>query len=250
MANRQMDDAFAIVRTDDSELELAEIARLIAAPLDVTVVDLAQSLSQRFGILAENVSEPVASRCVALLLEAGVAVRAVPQSAIVEPPGPVLLRAGRPDDEVFFYVGPTQKGVVKWSDVLWVDLASVQEASPQEFADWELTGGDGRATRRVRNHRIMVTRQPLFLDVVTRELLLRISQERFEFAATGLPLFPTARENLLALAATIASRATEAHLGPGLSWLGSDSPPREHRAQTEATYRGFLRWQLTRFALA
>lgn len=99
---------------------------------------------------------------------------------------------------------------------------------------------------------MVVTRQPPFLDVVSREpwLLLRILPERFEFAGTGLPLFAAGRENLLALAATIASRATAAHLGPGLSWLESHSPPREHRAQTAATYRGFLRWQLTRFALA
>jgi hypothetical protein len=248
-----MDDAFAIVRTDDSEVDLAEIARLIAEPLAVEVADLVQVLAQRVGILAEDVSKALADGCVASLLQAGVAARAVPQSAIVEPPEPVILRSGRPDEKVFFYVGPTtQKGVVKWSDVLWVDLASVQEASQQQYEDWEVAAaGEAMAARRVRTHRTVITRQPPFLDVVTREpwLLLRISPERFEFATTGLPLFTTARENLLALAGTIASRATAAHLGPGLSWLGTDAPPREHRAQSQATYRGFLRWQLTRCAL-
>jgi hypothetical protein len=248
-----MGDAFAIVRMDDSEVDLAQIARLIAEPLEVEVADLVQTLAHRFGILAEDVSEAVASRCVVALQEVGVSVRAVPQSAIVEPPEPLQLRSGRPDDDVFFYVGPTtQKGVVKWADVVWADLASVQEASQQKYEDWELSGrSDGTATRRVRTHRTVVTRQPPFLELVWREpwLVLRISPERFEFTTTGLPLFATARENLLALAGTIASRATAAHLGPGLSWLGTDSPPREHRAQTEATYLGFLRWQLTRYAL-
>ena len=108
----QSNEKFAIVRTDDSALDATRVARLIAGTLEIAVADFAdfvQSLSQRHGILVENLAEPVASRCVALLIEAGVEARAVPQSAIVEPPEFIMLRSGRPDDNVFFYVGASGK---------------------------------------------------------------------------------------------------------------------------------------------
>jgi hypothetical protein len=96
-----------------------------------------------------------------------------------------------------------------------------------------------------------VTKRTLFADLVTHEpwLLLRIPLERFSYAATGLPVFPIRRQNLIAFAATIASRASGARLGVGMQWLGSQSPPRENRMPSQAIYRGYLRWQLTRLFL-
>jgi hypothetical protein len=133
---------------------------------------------------------------------------------------------------------------------LWIDLVSVQELSREECDDLDFVGGggdlDAPRVRRVKSSRL-VTKYPLFVDLVISEpwLLLRIPQEGFEFAATGLPTFKTRRENLIALAATIASRAITANLGPGMKWVESDGPRREHRLQSRAIYEGFLRWQLT-----
>jgi len=261
MAGEHVRETFAIVRTDESDLDVTQVARLIAEPLGIAVVDRVQGLAQRFGILAENLPEPIANRCIALLAEASIPVRMVPQSAIVELPEVVTLRSGRPDNDVFFYVGSQRKGAVKWTDLLWIDLVTVPETLTQEFDDWDLRGTVGASmmggapalwpkVRHFKNRR-SVTKYPLFVDVVISEpwLLLRIPQERFEFAATGLPTFPTRRENLMALSATIASHATKARLGPGLKWIESGSPPREHRLGSQASYCGFLRWQLTRLAL-
>jgi hypothetical protein len=96
-----------------------------------------------------------------------------------------------------------------------------------------------------------VTAYQLFIDVVSRDswLLLRIPQKPFDFAATGLPTFSSRRENLIALAAEIASRAIRARLGPGLKWIESNTPPREQRVASQAVYAGFLRWQLARLFL-
>ena len=80
-------------------------------------------------------------------------------------------------------------------------------------------------------------------------LLLRISDERFEFTTTGLPTFAARRDNLIALSAAIAERATKAHLWPGLKWLGSGSPRQPQRVTSSAICSGFLRWQLTRLFL-
>jgi hypothetical protein len=255
MTNEQGPRSFAIVRMDDSDLDLPAVARLIAELLDLSLVDLIQVLPQRSGILAENLAEHVADRCIAVLAAAGINARAVPQSAVVERPEVVTLRSGRADEDVFFYVASDRKGVVKWPEAIWVDLVSTQEPSMEEVEDWSF--GKTRASDpfpgriiRQTEHRF-VTKRPLFVDLVTHEpwLLLRIPQEHFEYAATGLPVFPDRRENVIAFAATIASRASAARLGIGLQWLGSQSPPRENRMPNQAIYHGYLRWQLTRLFL-
>jgi hypothetical protein len=246
-----LENAFAIVRTADPEVDSTRVARAIAEPLGIAVADLVQTLGQQPGILAEELDEALARRCVALLAQAGVEARAVPQASIVELPEVVTLRSGRPDDSVFFYVGSRRKGVVKWPDVLWVDLVSVQELSTEKFDDVEIgAGGEGTTIERFKNHRL-VTKYRMFIDMVSQEpwFLLRIPQEPFEFAATGLPNFSSRRENLIALAAVIASRASRACLGTGLKWIDSDAPRREHRVASQAKYDGCLRWELTRLFL-
>jgi hypothetical protein len=258
--NRTMVDhnprpTFALLRTDESTADITRIGRALAEPLGYKAADLVQVLSQRAGVLAEYLPEPTANRCISLLTQAGIEARMVPQSAIVDHPELIVLRSGRPDENVFFYVAPKRKGTVQWANLLWIDLVSVQELSTEECSDLEFDGGggdlDAGGVRRVKSSRL-VTKYPLFVDLVTSEpwLLLRIPQERFEFAATGLPTFTTRRENLIALAAVIASRAVTAHLGPGMKWVESNSPPREHRLQSQVIYKGFLRWQLTRLVLA
>ena len=67
---------------DDSDLDIPAVARLIAELLDLSLVDLIQVLPQRSGILAENLAEHVADRCIAILAAAGINARAVPQSAV------------------------------------------------------------------------------------------------------------------------------------------------------------------------
>jgi hypothetical protein len=236
------------VRTADSDVDATQVARAIAEPLGVAVADFLKTLSQRSGILAEGLEEALAGRCVALLTEAGIEAKAVPQSAIVELPEAVTLRSGRPDEDVFFYVASQRKGVVKWSGVLWVDLVSVQELAKEQFDDFAVSGAGEEVTIRRFKNRRLVTKYRLFIDVVSHEpwLLLRIPQEPFEFAATGLPNFPSRRENLISLAAAIAARASRARFGPGLKWMESDAPPRERRVASQAIYDGCLRWQLTR----
>jgi hypothetical protein len=247
MTHEQRPPSFAIVRMNDSDLDVPAVARLIAEPLELSLVDLIQVLPQRSGILAENLAEHVADRCIAVLAAAGIDVRAVPQSAVIEPPEVVTLRSGRADEDVFFYMASDRKGVVKWPEMIWVDFASVQDPSVEEVEDWVISEDDEGGGSRRR----FVTKRTLFADLVTHEpwLLLRIPLERFAYAATGLPVFPDRRENLIAFAATIASRASGARLGIGLQWLGSQSPPRENRMPSHAIYHGYLRWQLTRLFL-
>jgi hypothetical protein len=245
-ANEQSEQALAVIRTDDSDVDVTRIARLIAEALGLDVADFVRTLGQRSGILAENLTEQTASRCVASLLQAGVQVRAVPQSAIVEPPELVTLRSCRPAEDVFFYLASKRKGVLKWPDVLWVDLVTVQEFQKQGYTDVEVDEGE-----QLESKHPLRTKFPLFVDLISYKpwLLLRIPQEPFEFTATGLPTFAARRDNLIALSAAIAERATKAHLGPGLKWLDSGSPPREHRMASQSVYDGFLRWQLTKLFL-
>ena len=250
MANQQSDKKFALVRTDDSKLDVTPIARLLAGELDLSVMDSLQLHSQQPGILAENVPEEIANRCAFLVAEAGVQARVVPQSAVLEVPEIVTLRSGRLDDDGFLYVVDARRnGVVKWPDVLWVDFVTIQEFQKQGYTDVEVDP-DGGGEPLVSKHPL-ATKFPLFLDLVTCEpwLLLRIADERFEFTTTGLPTFAARRDNLIALSAAIAERAIKAHLGPGMKWLDSGGPRQPHRVASHAIYSGSLRWQLTRLFL-
>ena len=241
-------ETFAIVSTADAAIDPTQVARTIADPLGVPLADLIQK--QRSGILAERLSEPVAGRCVALSRAAGITVRAVPQSSVIELPEVVTVKSGRPDEAAFFYVGSKNQGVVKWDDVLWVDLVALQQRTFEKFNYVETGGAENDAVVEVRNPR-WKPKQPIFVDLVCREpwLLLRIPQEPFDFAATGLTSFSSRRENIISLAAAIAAKASRARFGPGLKWMQSNAAPREHRVQSQALYDGFLRWQLTRLFL-
>jgi hypothetical protein len=247
VANQQGGKKFAIVRTDDSKLDVTRIARLLAEPLELPVADFVRVLSQQPGILAESLPEEIANRCTFLVAEAGVQARVVPQSAALEVPEIVTLRSGRLDDDGFLYVVDARRnGVVKWPDVLWVDFVTIQEFQKQGYTDVEVDEGEPLESKHP-----LATKFPQFLDLVTYEpwLLLRISDERFEFTTTGLPTFAARRDNLIALSAAIAERATKAHLGAGLKWLDSGSPRQPQRVASSAIYSGFLRWQLTRLFL-
>jgi hypothetical protein len=252
MATEQSGQDFALVRTEDSHIDVTRIARVLASELDLSVMDALQLLAQRPGILAESLPEETANRCAFLIAEAGVQARVVPQAAVLEVPEIVTLRSGRLDAEGFSYVVDARRqGVVKWPDVLWVDFVTIQEFQKQGYTEVEVDpGGEGEPVPLVSKHPLG-TKFPLFLDLVTREpwLLLRIPDERFEFTTTGLPTFASRRDNLIALSAAIAERATQAHLGPGLKWLDSDSPRQPQRVASPAIYAGFLRWQLTRLFL-
>jgi hypothetical protein len=137
---------------------------------------------------------------------------------------------------------------VRWLGVLWVDFVAVQELSKEGYEYIGDEDNEGFAHRVPK----LVTKYPLFVDVVSSEpwLLLRVPQEHFDFAATGLPTFGGRRDSLIALSAAIAERATKAHVGPGMKWLGSEGPRHPHRVASHAVYSGFLRWQLTRLFLA
>jgi hypothetical protein len=256
MPNQDVTETFAVLHTADSKLDIARVGRLIAEPLGCALADLLPALAQRSGILAERLPEHIALHCIGLLTQAGIQAKMVPQAAIVDHPELVVLRSGRPDEDVFFYVGLERKGTFPWNSLLWIDLVSIQELAKEECDDLEFTAAgagqlDAPRVRRVKSSRL-VTKYPLFVDLVTSDpwLLLRIPQDRFDFAATGLPTFATRRENLIALAAVIASRALKAHLGPGMKWVESNTPPREHRLQSKPIYAGFLRWRLTCLTLA
>ncbi len=255
MHGQDRKETFAVLHTGESMLDITRVARLIAEPLGHAVADLLPALAQRWGILAEHLPEHIARQCVGLLTQAGMQAQMVPQAAIVDHPELIILRSGRPDEEVLFYIGVERKGTFPWSNLLWIDLVSVQELAKEECDDLEFTTGGGTVdaprVHRVKSSRL-VTKYPLFVDLVVSEpwLLLRIPQDRFDFAATGLPTFATRRQSMVALAAVIASRALKAHLGPGMKWVESNTPPREHRLQSQAIYAGFLRWRLTCLALA
>jgi len=86
MVDHNPQQTFALLRTDESTADITKIGRALAEPLGYKVADLVQVLSQRAGVLAEHLPEPLANRCISLLTQAGIQARMVPQSAIVDHP--------------------------------------------------------------------------------------------------------------------------------------------------------------------
>ena len=244
------DSRFAVVHRGNSAWDIPAVARLLAEPLEAMVADLVGLLCHRSGIFAEDLFEYLADRCCALLRHSGIDVQVVPQSQVVELPPVATLSFARFEEDVWLFKSPEYKGVVPWREVAWVNFVSVQEPSLETFENWELSGDEGVTVRRFKDRRF-VTKANVFVELVTRTpwLQMRIPSTGFPFADSGLSVFPKSRDNLLALAATLAERATCGRRGPGLNWFRSDAPRHEQRFQSRAIHEGFLRWQLTLGAL-
>jgi hypothetical protein len=252
IVNESTDDAFAVLRVDDdADIDIRTIARLIAEPLELSYGELIQVLPSRSGLFAENLTEHDAIKCAAWVVEGGVKVKVIPQSAIVDPPDFVILRSGAPGDDVFFYIADDQQGVAKWSEILWIDFVTILEQVMEGVNDIRPMDDDEGSTPRLYQSPRTITRTSTYVDLVVYEpwMVLRIPQVTFDFTRSSLPILPARRQNLIELASTIASRATTARLGPGMKWCESGTPPRDYRVPSPAVYQGFLRWQMTRLFL-
>jgi hypothetical protein len=257
MAQSESTEAFAVVQMDDSEIDWRDLARKLAKILEVEVADLVHLMPQRSGIFAEKLAKSVAQHCVALAASEGISARFVPQSAVQELPTMIALRSCRLQDDGFACHAAGQEGFIKWPDVLWIDFVSIPAqrkekpaAEPQAVLNRRTTA-EGTPLPEFPSARSSATDRVVSVDLLSYEpwLLIRIPLENFDYATTGLPILPARRQNLVALASELSSRAAGARRGPGLDFLESGGPPKEHRLPNETCYWGYLRWQLTRLFL-
>jgi hypothetical protein len=250
-----IDHTFAVVQSDDAELDQVAVARWLSDPLDCPVADLVRLLSTRSGIFAEGLDERVAQQCARELRINGVAAQVVANETLVDPPEPTALRSAVLDEAALQYMTQPQRGagvagLVRWPDVLWINCVSIQQVSTEEVEDWEINREGERARVQRFKTRRMKTTRPLQIDLVTREpwAWWQIHEDKFEFATTGLTVQPNRRLNMFTVAIGLSLRAPGAVQGPGLSWLAERTPPCEQRLPNAALHVSQLRWHLTRLS--
>jgi len=248
---------FAVVQTDDGELDSVMAARLLAEPLNSPLADLIARIAIARGILAEDLSKAEAQRCAAALTNGGIVVRVVTKEALIDPPPPYVLRSASFNDGVLTFATIPQKGAVfegsvPWSEFLWLDCVSVQRLEHEEYQDRKIVPDDEDGARIVHcKSKRLKTVRPLQIDLVSNDpwLWLQIRDDSFQFAATGLVMQPNRRENMHYLAIAMGQRAKAARLGPGMKWFSDQTALRETRMVNAVSHYNHLRWQLTKLRL-
>jgi len=247
-----MADTYAVLLNDDEPLDLRVAAEAMAEVLGFATADVLQLLGLRSGILIEGLDHERARICAGSLQHEGISVRVVPDAKVVELPELLTLTAARVLDEGLEFLGDGKHGVASWNELVWIDLVHVHNVAQEKFDDWKVvkSGGGRMNVNRYTNQRA-VSRWPPHVDIVSYEpwLLLRIPQDGFQFATTGLKVHENRKQNLNALCIAVASRAPDISLGPGMQWFRDGSPPRENRVPGDAVYRNSLRWRLTNLFL-
>jgi hypothetical protein len=252
------DQPCAVLLLSDDLETLQAAAPVLAAATGVPNADAMQRLVKNGGFAVERADRRFAEHLVERLRKGGVEAVVVSQSEIVEPPAALEVRQGRIGPTGFVYQSGIEELLAEWDSCVWIDLIELVERRvvPQieyPYGDREF-GPDENPLPKIEEER------PLAIEILAAGPLrrLRIRNDRFAFAATGLKLHTNKRQNAIALAIAIGSRASDvgpgiaeqgaklAELGPGMQWLRTGAPPKPERFDDPERYERTLRARLTR----
>ncbi|MHC4878010.1 MAG: hypothetical protein ACYTGL_16265 [Planctomycetota bacterium] len=241
------DAHLVILDRDDAAFDSRLAAETIASAVDLVVAEVQQWLAISPGFMTGKLSEYDADRVAAALNYRGVPAIVIPIAEVIELPDVIEVVRGQVLDDGFAAISRRETTVVKWGDILWMELPEVQSARTVEQEDMVFSDDEDGGTEvvKVRRH---VTEWHVHLDLVCYDpwCLLRIRPDQFAFAATGLKVHPSRHQNLNALCIALATRATHATFGPGMKWFENAAPMEPVRVPDMQTYQKRLSWNLTR----
>lgn len=270
---------FALICSSDSPLDVPHLAGVLAEHRDFVFNDLMQQFSKSPGILFEDLAETEAQRLAALIQQYGVDVEVVPASQVVPMPRVEFVDTCELADGELRCGTPRELYQVPWSDVVWIDFASVGrlEASAKHRGNYALpplsydtqipsrnlgglsflgsepTTSSARLTEETAGHggSWKETKWEPMLDIVpsSMDVVLRLNLEQFNFHSTGLKVHPRRQQNIWALCIGLVSRAKSAVCGPGVRWVRDAGLPERNRVASQERYDQLLRWHLTRITL-
>ncbi|HEV7279983.1 MAG TPA: hypothetical protein VGN57_07185 [Pirellulaceae bacterium] len=250
------DETCAVLLANDERATLQKASPILAAATGEPNADALQRLVKNGGFALEGADRRLAEHLVQRLRAGGVEAFVVRQAEVIDPPAALEVRHGRIEARGFVYRSGIEELLILWESCVWIDLIELVErrVEPQvhyPYGDREF-GQDENPLPRIEEDR------PLALEILAVGPLrrLRIRNDRFAFAATGLKMHTNKRQNAIALAIAIGSRASDegpghagrgiAELGPGMEWLRTGAPPRPERFDDPERYERSLRARLTR----
>lgn len=256
------DESFAVLLASDKREALQKAAQMLAAATGEPHADSLQRLVKSGGFAVERADRRFAEHLVEELRAGGVGAFVVRQAEVVDPPAALEVRQGRIEATGFVYRSGIEELLVTWGSCVWIDLIELVERRIVHEIRYD-PFGDRHMEEQENPLPKIEEERPLALEIVAAGPLrrLRIRNDRFAFAATGLKMHSNKRQNAIALAIAVGSRASDAglqdsgpgdaaagvaELGPGLEWLRNGTPPRPERFDDPERYERSLRARLTR----
>lgn len=254
-----IDPLCAVLLLSDEREALQAAAPILAAATGTPHADCIQLLVKSGGFAVERANGRFAEHLVERLRTGGVEAIVVPQAEVVDPPAALEVRQGRVEATGFVYQSGIEELRVAWDSCLWIDLIELVERRVVPQIRYE-PFGDRNVEQQENPLPKIEEERPLAIEILAAGPLrrLRIRNDRFAFAATGLKMHTNKRQNAIALAIAIGSRASDvgpgiadtgerfAELGPGMAWLRTGAPPRPERFDDPERYERTLRARLTR----
>lgn len=246
------DEPCAVLLLSDEREALQAAAPALAAATGTPHADCIQLLVKSGGFAVERADRRFAEHLVERLKAGGVEAVVVPQAEVVDPPAALEVRQGRIGAMGFVYQSGIEELLAEWDSCVWIDLIELVERRVVPQIRYE-PFGDRNVEQQENPLPKIEEERPLAIEILAAGPLrrLRIRNDRFAFAATGLKLHTNKRQNAIALAIAIGSRASDvgpgiAELGPGMQWLRTGAPPRPERFDDPERYERSLRARLTR----
>ena len=241
--------AYALIVVSDQRLEPLVVVDALDSVLEAGRADLLRTVAEKWGILADDITEAEAIACQRLLHALGLETVVRPATELVDPPEPQFASAARVDPLGFAWKARGDLVLTEWNEVAYVDLLQIDESKHVLYEDSEAQD-EGRS-KTVRRPGIVT--KPGFVLVIgtttptthTPVTQIRIRSDKFSFESTGLKLEPSGLANLKRLAYEVARHAPTALVGNSVPRT-PDAPSKPEVCRTERIATARIRWKLTR----
>lgn len=241
--------AYALIVVSDQRLEPLVVVDALDSVLEAGRADLLRTVAEKWGILADDITEAEAIACQRRLHALGLKTVVRPATELVDPPEPQFASAARVDPLGFAWKARGDLVLTEWNEVAYVDLLQIDESKHVLYEDSEAQD-EGRS-KTVRRPGIVT--KPGFVLVIgtttpvthTPVTQIRIRSDKFSFESTGLKLEPSGLANLKRLAHEVARHAPTALVGNSVPRT-PDAPSKPEVCRTERIATARIRWKLTR----
>jgi hypothetical protein len=241
--------AYSLIVVSGQRLEPLVVVDALDSVLEAGRADLLRTVAEKWGILADDITEAEAMTCQRRLHAPCLESVVRPANQIVDPPEPQSASAARVDPLGFAWKARGDLVLTEWNEVAYVDLLQIDESKHVLYEDSE-AHDEGRS-KTVRRPGIVT--KPGFVLVIgtttptthTPVTQIRIRSDKFSFESTGLKLEPSGLANLKRLAYEVARHAPTALVGTSVPRT-PDAPSKPEVCRTERIATARIRWKLTR----
>jgi hypothetical protein len=141
--------AYALIVVSDQRPEPLVVVDALDSVLEAGRADLLRTVAERWGILAEDITEAEAITCQRRLHALGLNTVVRPATELVDPPEPQFASAARVDPLGFAWKARGDLVLTEWNEVAYVDLLQIDESKHVLYEDSEAQDeGRSKTVRR------------------------------------------------------------------------------------------------------